>query len=283
MPAGEKAMTLRSRRNLRLAAPGGTSGVAAMEFALVAPVMAIMFFGTLDICRAYIAWQEVNQTAEAVVQAAEKLAIVQGATTTQLNATQMQVAMSVIYVEMPGLDYGNGDGLLGTGAFAVTLSEVDFTPLCATTTITGNCTAQTPQTLWSSWLTEGGFELNNTSPLTTPGPVTAPFNRACGPLVPTSQFPNDNTQLLDMITPTAMLAGGATNVTLVPQLVADVRFVFVPTFAVFVSKITFWASATLPAPLGGTSQEVSFNPSAGTSNPAGTLEVVTCEAPPQPA
>jgi len=255
-------------------------GVAALEFALVAPVMAIMFFGTLDICRAYIAWQEVNDAAEAVVQEAEKLAITSGSTTTQLTATQMQAAMSVIYVEMPGLDYGKGDGLLGRGAFTVTLSEVDFTPLCATTTITGNCTAQTPQTLWSSWLTEGDFELNNTSPQTTPGPVSAPFNRACGALIPKPQFPNDSHQLQEMIVPIATPAGGSATVTLPPQLVADVQFVFVPTFNVFVHQITFWASATLPAPLGSTSQEVSFSGPPLTANPANPLQ---CTTPSQPS
>lgn len=260
-------------------------GVAALEFALVAPVMAIMFFGTLDICRAYIAWQEVNNTAEAVVQEAEKLAITSGSATTQLTATQMQAAMSVIYVEMPGLDFGRGDGLLGTGSFAVTLSEVDFAPLCGTATLTGNCTAQTPQTLWSSWLTEGGPELNKTPPMS-PGPADAKLYRECGPLNPTSQFPNDKTQLLDMITPATTLSGSNATVTLVPQLVADVRYVFVPTFRVFVHNIVFWASATLPAPLGSTSQEVVFSgaPLAGTgTGPGNPFNPESCQAPPQPS
>jgi hypothetical protein len=248
----------------------GNCGVAALEFALVAPVMIIMFFGTLDICRAYIAWQEVNNTAEAVVQAAEKLAVTQGATTTQLNATQMQAAMSVIYVEMPGLDYGNGDGLLGKGRFSVTLSEVDFAPLCATT---AGCAPQAPQTLWSGWLTEGGPYLNLTSS------KADMLYRDCMPLIPVASFPDDDTQLTVMVTPTSALAPGrGIGVTLVPQLVADVQFRFIPTIGAFVTKpIWFRASATLPAPLGGTSQEVSFDPSAGTDN------VKQCPAPPQPA
>jgi len=278
---GAKPVSRQRRLGRIMPQAAARSGVAALEFALVAPVMAIMFFGTLDICRAYIAWQEVNNTAEAVVQEAEKLAINSGSTTTQLTATQMQAAMSVIYVEMPGLDFGKGDGLLGQGAFTVTLSEVDFAPLCGTATLTGTCTAQTPQTLWSSWLIEGGPYLNNTS--TTAGPVTAPFYRNCGQLIPTSQFPyNNKTQLLDMVTPTTTLSGGNTTLTLVPQLVADVRFVFVPTFHVFVQNITFWASATLPAPLGGTAQEVTFSgpPLPGNSSPSNPE---SCPAPPQPS
>ncbi len=241
-------------------AAAATRGVAALEFALVAPVMAIMFFGTLDICRAYIAWQEVNDAAEAIVQAAEKLSITANSPTTQLTAAQMQAAMSTIYVEMPGLDYGNGDGLLGTGQFTAILSEVDFVPLCNTT---ANCAPQTPQTLWSSWLTEGG-----SSPPLMQSTAQFPLYRACS-LTAVPSFPNDDTRLLDMITPTKTnVANGAnTTMTLVPQLVADVRFTFIPTFHVFVPQIVFWASATLPAPLGSTSQEVTFNGTAAGGNP----------------
>jgi hypothetical protein len=238
-----------------------TRGVAALEFALVAPVMAIMFFGTLDICRAYLAWQEVNNAAEAIVQAAEKLSITANSPTTQLTAAQMQAAMSTIYVEMPGLDYGKGDGLLGAGQFTAILSEVDFVPLCNTTT---NCPPQTPQTLWSSWLTEGV-----SSPPLMQSTAKFPLYRACGALNAVPKFPNDDTQLLDMLTPTKTQVpnGGNTTMTMVPQLVADVRFTFIPTFHVFVPQIVFWASATLPAPLGSTSQEVTFSGNAVGANP----------------
>jgi hypothetical protein len=266
MPAGEKTMIGATARVGKL----GNRGVAALEFALVAPVMIIMFFGTLDICRAYIAWQEVNNTAEAVVQAAEKLAVTQGATTTQLNVTQMQAAMSVIYVQMPGLDYGNGDGLLGQGRFAVTLSEVDFAPLCNTT---AGCAPQAPQTLWSGWLTEGGPFLDQTSS------KNNKLFRDCERLIPVASFPDDDTQLTVMVTPTLAQApgGGGTGVTLVPQLVADVQFTFKPTLGAFVPQIVFRASATLPAPLGGTAQEVTFDNSAGSDN------IKLCPAPPPPA
>jgi hypothetical protein len=84
-----------------------------------------------------------------------------------------------------------------------------------------------------------------------------------------------------MIVPTATPAGGSATITLPPQLVADVQFVFVPTFHVFVPQITFWASATLPAPLGSTSQEVSFSgpPLTGGKTP----NPLQCTTPPQPS
>jgi Flp pilus assembly protein TadG len=244
--------------------------MAAMEFALVAPVMGIIFIGALNICRAYIAWEEVNNAAEAVVQAAEKLAEDEAKNSTtgtpQLSYTDMQAAMSTIYVEMPGLDYGKGDGLLGQGAFAVTLSEVDYSPRCANTS---GCAAQTPQTLWSSYLAEGGNyldQINGTlSQVTSP---TGQLYRSCGTLVASATFPNNQAQLLYMVSPMATPAlFGPFTMTMAPQLVADVRFVFKPTPNPFIKSIVFWASSTLPAPIGGPSQEVAYNSSASpTSN-----------------
>jgi Flp pilus assembly protein TadG len=241
--------------------------IAAMEFALVAPVMGILFLGALNICRAYIAWEEVNNAAEAIVQAAEKLAENEAKNssdgTPQLNYTDMQAAMSTIYVQMPGLDFGKGDGLLGTGAFAVTLSEVDYSPRCTTTSGSG-CTAQTPQTLWSSYFTEGGSTLDQTngtiSLVTSP---TGQLYRSCGTLIASASFPNNGAQLLYMVSPMATPAiFGPFTMVMAPQLVADVRFVFKPTPNPFIKSIVFWASSTLPAPVGGPAQEVIYNSSA---------------------
>ncbi len=230
--------------------------VAAMEFAMVAPIMVICFFGTVDICRAFIAWAEVNNSAVAIAQAAEKLSVITANSLTKLTTTKMQAAMSTIYAQMPGLDYGNGDGFLGKGSFAVTLSGVVFTPTCYNT---ANCPAQAPITIWSSYLSEGGSSLNQTNT------VLNPLLRACGPLTAQPNFPNNSTQLLVMATPT-LITGGSANMTMVPQVVADVRFTFIPTFNMFVHAITFWASATLPSPLGGTQNPISSDTTGATGN-----------------
>jgi Flp pilus assembly protein TadG len=237
-------------------------GVAAMEFALIAPVMAIILFGALDVGRAYIAWQEVNYTAEAIVQVAEKLSALSTNTTIpSLTQTQMQAAMSSIYAQMPGLDYGKADGWLGKGGFAVTLSDVVFLTsngTAAPCTTTTNCPTQTPYTYWSSYLQEGGPALNQ--PPATP---SAQLLRACyTELTPVSAFPNDATQLTVMPSPDLATGVASTNTSLVltPQLVADVSFTFYPFFAVFLPSagITFRASAVLPTPVGGLAQPVYF-------------------------
>ncbi len=253
---GKIAVTCSGRRAGSGAMPRGIRAVAALEFALIAPVIATIFIGTLDIARAYIAWEEVNNAAGAIVQAAEKISASGGGGTAQLTYTQMQAAMSTIYVEMPGLDYGKGDGLLGKGAFAVTLSEVDYSPKCATTS---GCQSQTPSTLWSSYLAEGGTTLDQTPT------AQAPLLRACGALTPVGFLPNDSTQLQKFPTPTmdwnyytGASSTPSTQLTLVPQLIADVQFTFIPSLPGLIPNLVFRASATLPAPVGGTKQEVAF-------------------------
>ncbi len=238
-------------------------GVAAMEFALISPVMLLILFGTLDFCRAFIAWQEVNYAAEAIVQAAEKLSVVNStaAIPASLTDVQLQSAMSSIYAEMPGLDKGLGDGWLGPGGYGVTLSEVVFTPVCQATV---NCKPQTPYVYWSTYLQES----NGTTALNQPPAVlNPPPLRSCGaPLSPVPSFTNDSQQLKEMVDPLANVqAGGiALQVTLPPQLVADVSFTFVPyfnsVFATFVppGAFTFHVSATLPTPVGDTSVPVVF-------------------------
>jgi hypothetical protein len=97
-----------------------------------------------------------------------------------------------------------------------------------------------------------------------------PLLRGCGKLTAVAQFPNDASQLTKMLDPTKVAGGGA--MILTPQIVADVRYQFTPMFSLFLKPITFWASATVPAPL-GISQAITFNAAAPTGN------VVSCTVP----
>jgi hypothetical protein len=256
-------------------------GVAAMEFALIAPVMLLLVFGTLDLGRALIAWQQVNYAAEAVVQAAEKLSVVNGtmANPAVLTDEQMQAAMSTIYVEMPGLNKGRGNGLLGHGGYGVTLSEVVYTPTCNTTT---GCGTQTPYTYWSSYLQEGYGRLNKP-----PAVTIMPPERPCDKLDTETFLPANTTESLQLTTIVAPLsnvtvAGSPTPLPMSPQLVADVSFTFVPYFnAIFGfflpdGGVTFRASATLPTPVGDTSTPVDFQQ-------AGVFVVAGCTVPGLPS
>ncbi len=226
--------------------------VAAMEFAMIAPVIATMALAVFDIGRALIIWQQLNDAAVAITEAAEVMSITVGTngTATQLTATQIQNAMTTIYAQIPGLNLGAGTGMF-PGAFSVTLSSVSFYPLCATAQSCG--TTQTPYTDWSAYLTSGGTKLEQP-----PGTLASSLLRPCTltGLLPVRQFPNGPNQLQDMVDP-VIIKNGVT-MTVAPQLVADVSYQFTPSFPLFVHPVTLWASSTLPAPFGGVSQQVAL-------------------------
>ena len=233
-------------------------GTAAMEFAMVAPIMVVLIWGVFDVARALVAWEETYHAAEAIAQAAEKMSVtnINYPNTTQpltaLTASQMQDAMSTIYAEMPWLKLGAGNGAF-TGQYAVTLSGVSFEPRCQANAL-DFCAPQTPNVLWSSSLGLGGSQLKT-------APPNAPYllDRLCGPLVAVNQFPNDATQLTKMIDPN-LVKVTLPKINDIPQVVADVQFTYAPSFPLLQNfTYTFYASATFPAPLGGDDQEIVFD------------------------
>jgi hypothetical protein len=235
--------------------------VASMEFAIIAPVIVTMCWGVYDIGRALVAWQETTLAAEAVAQAAEKLSvtgsvdIVSGAPILALTSQRMQDAMTSMYAVMPFLGLGDFSGTF-TGAFSVTLSGVTYTPPCpASAQGPAACASpQIPQVIWSAYLAEGGQQLM-APPLTPPALV----QRACGtPKYISGNFPN-NAQQLQTLTDVNKAGAGGTDVVLIPQVVADVQYVFTPTFPLLGRSFTFWASASFPAPLGGDDQPIVFD------------------------
>jgi Flp pilus assembly protein TadG len=228
---------------------------AAIEFALVAPLGVILAFGGFDIIRAYKVWDEVCNAAPMIAESASKLSLTLGSTATKLSYTQMQNAMSLVHVLIP--DIGLGDSTSTTvGSFAVTLSEIVYSPICSTSS---GCAAQTPYTAWSSYLTQTGVSF-----------ATTPL-RACGALTTVTSFPDDSTQLSKMVS--WKVAAGSGYIPLPPQVVADVRATYVPVFSMFLGTITFWSSAMVPAPLGTVTQQISFDTTAPTGN------VVSCAVP----
>jgi Flp pilus assembly protein TadG len=240
--------------------------IAAMEFAMIAPVLSFMLFGIWDISRALLIWQQLDAAAQQITEAAEKLSVTAGSSQTMLTATQMQTAMTTIYAVMPQLNLGNGTGSY-PGSYAVTLSSVVYLPLCVQA---DGCTAetvlpQTPYTLWSSYLTQGGAQLNQKPT------GSNPLLRPCGALTPVAQFPDNASEYTEMVAATMVPGGSAMIET--PQVVADIQYVFTPTFPMFVKPLTFWVSANLPAPLGGTDQAITFNATAPLGN------VVSCTLP----
>jgi Flp pilus assembly protein TadG len=260
--------------------------VAAMEFALVAPILITLTLATYDLARALLVWQQINNAAEAIAEAAEKIA---ANNASQLTAAQMQNAMSTIYAEVPGLALGNGTGSF-PGSYMVTLSEVVYLPFCTTATPSAaNCTTtgytltnagiQQPYTLWSSYLTEGNTNAQGGLMAASPN-----FLRKCNPggstdnpLISVATFPDASNELAVMVNPD--LDGAQVAVTLTPQVVADVQYIFVPSFPLYslLSKtgFTLWASATMPVPTGGLTQEITYTGTGGADDGSTNPEVCT--------
>jgi hypothetical protein len=187
-----------------------SSGVAAMEFAVTAPVLVLMIWGVYDVARALVAWEETTRAAEAIAQAAEKMSVTgntdatTGAPILALTSQRMQDAMTTIYAEMPFLGLGNSTGAF-RGIFSVTLSGVTYNPPCpASAQGPSSCVMpQIPNVVWSAYLDQGGNQL------LTPA-VTAVTNiqRACGaPPYIAGTFPNNALQLQTLTN--ANLAGAA--------------------------------------------------------------------------
>jgi hypothetical protein len=255
--------------------------IASLEFALVAPVMLTLSLATYDITRALLVWQQVSDAAEAIVENAEKLSVTQdpqtGAVTAELTPAQMQQAMSTIYAQMPGIFPGRPVSPLGglfPGSFAVTLSSIEFAPLCdpnakPACTLANN-PLQLPFTVWSSFLTRGddNGQINLIQQPNRDHPVLL---RPCSPdgktpvMQGVTQFPNTlPAQYATMMDPNVNPKNPA--IILVPQLIADVQYTYTPSLSVFFGPVTFVASAALPAPIGQTNQVVALN-GPGSANP----------------
>jgi len=229
-----------------------TRSVAAMEFAIAAPVICILALATVDAARALLIWEQMHNAANAIGQAAEKLSVtvdpVSGATVSELTADQMQQAMSLVYAEIPGLNLGQGGGLF-PGTFGVALSSVTYTPLC---TAAYGCPPQVASLVWTTSLASGGAKLQQS------------WTRSCLlPPVPVAHMPDSALDLLDI--PSPVLAGG-TSMTLAPQLVADVIYHFTPWLPFFPMSGYLYVTATFPAPIGGLNTVVAFNSSGGSTN-----------------
>jgi Flp pilus assembly protein TadG len=226
-------------------------GVAALEFALIAPVILLLTLASLDAARELLIYGQIHNAANAIAQAAEKLSVTtdptSGAVTSELTADQMQKALSTIYAEIPGLNLGNG-GSVFSGSFGAGLSSVSYTPSCTATT---GCGSQTPVLLWSTQLYSGGANLLGT------------VYRSCSTtLTQVAHLPNTSVSLQELASP---VVSGGTAMTLVPQVVADVAYQFTPWFPFFRSSVMLYASASYPAPVGALNAAVTLNTSASTA------------------
>jgi Flp pilus assembly protein TadG len=200
--------------------------LAALEFALIAPVLVLMAFGSYDIVQGFIAYTRVNYAAQAVAQIATSLAVA-GTNLNQLNDTQALAATSAVYALLPALSGPHPP------AFSVVLSSIAMTPTVSG--CTSNCT-YTAHVAWSSVFQGSG----------TPRPCDTTQGVSVITAVSDSVSPLPTTLPVDAYSSS-------------PLLVADVTYTFQPLFLIAIqSSITMTSTAYFSLRTGGPSNWVQF-------------------------
>lgn len=199
--------------------------IAAMEFALIAPVMFLMVAGVFDLSKGIILWQQVYNAAHTIPVSASILSV-QPDKTTSLTAAQVQETTSAIYAEMPWIRDGIEQGIR-----SVTLSSITFTqtnPACIPLPLIP-C-GYTASVAWSVPYNDNRGTGGNSG--------FTKVTRACGN--PTQIAPTQ--PLTKLQTPMTVLR--TLNISAPdPILVADVHYQYTPMFLRFLTgPLDFWAT-----------------------------------------
>ncbi len=225
--------------------PGrGIGGTAAIEFGLIAPMMALIVIGTFDSTLALVIQNQVAYASQEIAIAVTNIgSTADGTNTSSITVAQGTQAMSIIYAVMPMLR----SGFLSTTAYSVTLSGVTFTPTVA------GCTTGCTYTANVAWSTSLALGSANSSKVRTCGVALTQID-------PASVVISSSNYLTTA--PTA-------NVTVLPTsgyTVADVSVKYTPTFLKFVTgPITFIASTPQP-PRGSSADFLRYDKAGAASN-----------------
>lgn len=180
-------------------------GVAALEFALLAPVLIVIAVSLTDVTNAVITWWQLSSAAGAIARIATTYAATEN-NTNSLSTTQAATAGTALFGVIPKLISAPAT------QYGVTLSSVVMTPTVAG--CTSNCT-YVANTAWSA-VVQGSSS-----------------KRPCGTLtpVPDSQPAAIGTLAVDAFSPA-------------PVLVVDVTYDFTPIFTnLFGAGLRFMESA----------------------------------------
>lgn len=214
---------------------------AAIEFALIAPLLLVLSGGVYDLCGAVLVYNEVTTAATTIVASASSEAVnLDGSTA--LSYDQVQQAESGIWADIPGLRTGLQSGQVKS----VTISSVAFTPP-STCHSGSNCNPYSAYVMWSvSYTGDAGSAANFANNI-----------RGCMPTGANS----DGLYGEKQVAASAGLTGSNFTYTLptagvssympdptgpAPVLVADVVFSYTPLFSVFKTSFTFVATAIWP-------------------------------------
>jgi len=209
--------------------PRARAAVAAMEFAILAPVMALLLIGVFDLGKAAILWEQVWSASRSISESASTLAI-QPDGTTSLTQNQAQQALSLVFAESPWIASN-----IETGPRSAVLTSVSYSPSVA------GCTTQCSYVAVVEW--------------------SKYYQCSAGTICKVAFKPD----LRPCVTLTQVRAGGPRSLTTVPTrelsealqrqnvtqpdpfLIADVRYTFKPWFYnLFTGDIALWASSFWP-------------------------------------
>jgi len=253
---GTDMRMLMKRPVARLHLAPARRAVAAMEFGLLAPVMALLVVGVFDISKVAILWEQVWNASRSIAESASTLAIpTSPGSANMLTWQNADVALSATYAEIPWLAAGIATGnytatgtLQGNPVVAV-LSSVDYEP---PSNCQSNCTF-TPTVQWSKAYVHAGFD------------SSAGRLRACGSTL-IQQAPGTpvTPQTIDTKTVGSTMATAGIAVP-DPFFVADVSLTYTPFFFNFVTgPVTLKATSYTPVRIS--------NPGASTGTYAGLFD-----------
>ena len=232
-------------------------GIAALEFALIAPMFGTMIVGVFDTAKAVILWEQVQNTAHLVATSAATVSTINSDKSTTLSAAAVQQSMSIVYAEMPWVR-----NLIEQGQRSVTLTSVEFKPVTVSCTQTTGQNCYIANVAWSAAYT-GGQAIN------------------------AAQFVQNSTALrncgtLTQLAPKVSIPAGLTSLNVLRTanvtqpdaiLVADVHYQYTPMFFRFVTgRIDFWATYHHSVRIGSTtvSPGLQYTTYGGSSGSAAT-------------
>ena len=250
--------------------------VAAMEFALVAPVLVVLFFAVYDITDAMITYEEVFNTAHDIAASASNLSVQGSDSSTKLYYGQVQLEASAIFAEMPTLRTGFHHGIK-----SITISSVNFEVTPANSTCTPGVSPYCSYAAYVVWSAAyAGPPAGNIT--------VTPALRSCATEAANAQGAETlvATSALTQVGPTG---GAPSNLTTIrtsnittpdkyaappdPIIVVDVHYQYVPVFNMFVkTPIDFWANAYWPL---RSVQATVLNPNTGTFSPVASDQQFT--------
>lgn len=239
----------------------GRRAVAAVEFAIVAPLLVTLVLGLYDISQALLIKRRVALAALEIAETASTFAVQANTATNQLTNAQVWTSDTAAFLHLPGMRANSAAGTADAN-YAITISSVQFSPKS-----TGSNTYNA-HVAWSSYATNGLKNLRACDVPASQGEDNNNMSAAKPGLAPAS---SNDIESLSTLPPSAYLPPSTVSQPY-PLIVADVQYTYVPLFSKFITgNITFFRSRFVSPRIGTSDAYVRF---IGTTS--GNVQVTLC-------